>query len=283
MKLNILCSAFALLFVGNMCGVVMEEHHSDAVLSDNEVVSMSVNSLSETEPVALPASLDSDLTDLKVEKLLFAIAYHWSVPNGYRIALNDYTGYVTNTSWDIMSSNHYTEVSYPNYIRTDSNFLCLPIYTYGACSDPSSSYLTSYKTTIHPDKIMFKDGEREGEFEGYACRLQYLYKYDNSSDSTIPTKYNQANNYWSHWGGDIVVATVSYNGYAANIKVDVPFLGWKTTSVVLDGVTFTLRTGPQKCSIICDRTELSNKNFDFAFSSVVKTHSIFSEKDITFS
>lgn len=93
------------------------------------------------------------------------------------------------------------------------------------------------------------------------------YNYAMAAQGNLPTSFDQTNYIWEHGAKNYryVKATISYHGYVADIQVQVPPLGYKTESVILDGVTFSLRSGPWKCSIKVSQANQSNSTLRFAF------------------
>lgn len=77
-----------------------------------------------------------------------------------------------------------------------------------------------------------------------------------ASGDYISTSYDQTDNMWEHGGstGEVIKGTVAYNGEAKNIEVSIPWLGTsESAEVIVGGVTFRLRTGPNKVSIKASR------------------------------
>ncbi len=72
---------------------------------------------------------------------------------------------------------------------------------------------------------------------------------------TITTSYDKDGSIWEHRGstGDRIYFSVAYNGVAAgdgvSASVKVPWIGTNETSITVNGVTFSVRTGPNKVSV----------------------------------
>ena len=98
---------------------------------------------------------------------------------------------------------------------------------------------------------------------------RYATKVKSGSESVISTKFDDSGNVWSHGGSTskIIKGTIVYGKHARNIEVSVPWIGTKTSStVVIDGVSFQLRCGPNKVSIKASKSITCNsKNVFFAF------------------
>ena len=87
----------------------------------------------------------------------------------------------------------------------------------------------------------------------------------------IPTEFDQTapiyNNVWEHNGsrGNIIIGTIVYQGNCWDFNLTIPLLGTKSTAAVLDGVTFTVRTGPNKVSVKASETVPITSINAFAF------------------
>ncbi len=85
--------------------------------------------------------------------------------------------------------------------------------------------------------------------------------------ATIPTSYDQEHYVWYHnsSNGHTIKGTIEYKGELQNIEVYIPWIGYKTSSVNVNGETFYLRTGPNRCSIIAKSSNLHAYDLKFAF------------------
>lgn len=85
-------------------------------------------------------------------------------------------------------------------------------------------------------------------------------------ETKVPQKYDQSNYVWTHGlgTGDKIKASIEYNGEVADLEVTIPWVGYATDSVTVGGVTFYLRTGPNKCSIKAG-SDVSVVNIRFAY------------------
>lgn len=105
---------------------------------------------------------------------------------------------------------------------------------------------------------------------GIDCRYQYIdkYNYVMSSGGDLPTKYDQQDFVWEHHSGSsaILKGTISYNNAIADIQVNVPWIGLNTSTATVGGVTFSFRTGPNKCSIKVSQSGITSASFRFAFA-----------------
>ncbi len=86
-----------------------------------------------------------------------------------------------------------------------------------------------------------------------------------ASGNVIATNFDKSSNVWKHNGknGKMIKGTIAHNGEAKNIEVKIPFIGYNISAEVeVGGVTFQLRTGPNKVSIKankeikCDDTQI---------------------------
>lgn len=81
----------------------------------------------------------------------------------------------------------------------------------------------------------------------YGCQIS-------KTDGIIQSSY-QADSTWEHFGGtgDKIYFSIAYNGQVAEESEDlfltIPWIGYQSVSVVVNGVTFSVRTGPDKISV----------------------------------
>ena len=71
---------------------------------------------------------------------------------------------------------------------------------------------------------------------------------------TIPTTYDSAGWVWDHGLGfnDEIKFTIAHRGIAQDGEVTIPLIGYSSKSIEIEGVTFTVRTGPNRVSIKAD-------------------------------
>ena len=102
---------------------------------------------------------------------------------------------------------------------------------------------------------------------GYPCQYVSVGQLDYGGAGYFPTSYYEDNFLWSHQSGNghTIKGTIEYQGACSDIEVSIPWIGWRSTSVTLNGVTFSLRTGPNKCSIRCEQFGISVGDAHFAF------------------
>lgn len=103
---------------------------------------------------------------------------------------------------------------------------------------------------------------------GEDCNCSPIAFYDSTFLSgSIPTSFDEDNFIWkhNHSNKDNIEATIQYNNIITNMKVEIPFWGTNKTVATLDGVTFELRTGPNKCSIRTTSKNISVKDISFGF------------------
>ncbi len=83
----------------------------------------------------------------------------------------------------------------------------------------------------------------------------------------MPTDWDQPGFVWSHGGAyaNYIKATILYKGVISDIQVKIPLMGTYKESVILNGVTFNIRTGPNKCSITVDKSNVRAGEVQFAF------------------
>ncbi len=90
-----------------------------------------------------------------------------------------------------------------------------------------------------------------------------------STSSYIPISYDQDGiNIWNHNGGskDTIIGTIVYKGWYYDFEVGIPWLGYSSTTVTaIDGVVFSIRTGPNKVSVKANQEVSLSKTSAFAF------------------
>lgn len=76
----------------------------------------------------------------------------------------------------------------------------------------------------------------------------------------IPTSYDQAGSIWDHGGSawSTLCFSIAYNGMVGEGVVQIPFLGTKTSTVTVNGVEFSVRTGPNRLSVKASSTVTCN-------------------------
>ncbi|MGN0317664.1 MAG: trypsin-like serine peptidase [Lachnospira sp.] len=100
---------------------------------------------------------------------------------------------------------------------------------------------------------------------------KYAIKAKTATGAIISTSYDQSGNLWSHGGktSQVIKGTIVHNGEAKNIEVSIPWIGYKSSSsVVVGGVTFQLRTGPNRVSIKASTALTCSSSTFFAFAVV---------------
>lgn len=110
----------------------------------------------------------------------------------------------------------------------------------------------------------------EQNLYGYNCNVVPTFILPTatfSSTLNFPTDYNQDSFYWEHNGktGHYIKATIIYNNSPRDIEVKIPLLGYSSTYVLINGIRFYLRTGPKKCSIKSDTSNIPAYSVQFAF------------------
>lgn len=85
--------------------------------------------------------------------------------------------------------------------------------------------------------------------------------------SYVPTSFDQSGYVWEHNSGynHWIRGTIAYGDAIADIEVRIPFMFTYSSSVTLSGVTFTLRTGPNKCSIKAGSSNVLAGEVKFSF------------------
>lgn len=112
------------------------------------------------------------------------------------------------------------------------------------------SHCTSCGATSNVNPLMINEYDKA---YSAVCRYPVTEK---KITGTIPTKIDQDGSIWEHNcpGGKTIHFSIAYNGAAVDGELTVP--GWfqtRTFTTTLKGVTFTVRTGPYKISIMASQ------------------------------
>ncbi|MBR2967459.1 MAG: hypothetical protein IKC35_01615 [Clostridia bacterium] len=188
-----------------------------------------------------------------------AVVYHWDT-NGYgtELALSN-----SNSVYYLMGTTTYKDIVFPSFVNSTE---CVPNFKYAKSYSSTSNNYSDYTT------IAWEYLENNGEYISvnyyHDCELKVKGRFDaiHFVGSTVPTEYDQSSFVWEHglaWN-KWIYGTVTYNGEVSDIEVKVPLVGYKTTTVTVGGVSFSLRTGPNKVSIKANSTANIN-TFNFAF------------------
>ncbi len=184
---------------------------------------------------------------------LFAVKYDITAgKGGDRVACKYSNTYNYSLCGD---SSTYTYVSFPNYLATNNK-------TY--CDIPGSNYKTY-------DTVTKKYSYENIYVYGTNCQWMPTAIYGGGGGYTyVPTSYDQQGFIWEHGGNSqkTIIATICYEATVYNIKVDIPWIGYKSTTVTINGFEFSLRTGPNKCSIKCKQSNANSGALRFAFATV---------------
>lgn len=174
---------------------------------------------------------------------------------------------------DYSSNGRYEQIAFPYPTGYDSMTLCVPSYYYFRTYDSTTNcYSNEFATTEHITQV--GDGLQRIDY-GYDCQMTPYACYDAPSTvNFVPQSFDKQYFVWEHGAGQVIVATISYQGHVANIKVNVPGIGLKTVNVILNNVKFSLRTGPNKCSIKCNSDNVFSADVKFAFKTVYKSDPI---------
>ena len=209
-----------------------------------------------TDTAIKPPSVDHNDTQYNM-----VVYYDWAVgTGGDKVALGYNWQYYTN-----MNAPTYREYAFTDYVGTDH---CDPDYflgkSYYSLTDTYSAAYTSLERDVPQSNGV--TNVRYGYDAKYTCVGRFNYLSVNVG-STIPTSYDQTHYIWDHnaGNGDVIKATIEYNGSYADIEVKIPLLGYKTSSVTVGGQTFYLRTGPNRCSIKAANSGLNPAYLNFAF------------------
>ncbi len=168
-------------------------------------------------------------------------------------------------NWSIRSGS-YSETVWPH--ATDWGYnLCSPCYwsakTYNSIAKTYSEQTTEICYGVDMGNIISMR-------YGYECKYNVVGRFNSSMvnmGSKIPTSYDKDNYIWKHHSkkGHTIKGTIMYHDQYSDIQVSIPLVGYKTTSVTLDGQTFYLRTGPNKCSVKAKSSGIPAQELFFAF------------------
>lgn len=249
-KLSVI--AFALIALATTVTFAIPIAYAD---NSQEPPTTIISNQSINNTVALSNSLPVPIVNTTIYNT--AVKYSWHAGIGANALGMGYG----NTSPVIFNTTNYKEIAY----ITDGNKECVPHYYWGM------SY--NSETNSYSDKTTTAWEEETGDHifkvhYGHNAKYTVVGKLNKAMISgDIPTSYDQTNFIWDNNAKNyhIIKGTISYHGYISDIEVSVPPLGYKTTSVTLDGVTFSLRTGPWKCSIKVNKAGQSVSTLGFAF------------------
>lgn len=156
---------------------------------------------------------------------------------------------------DLIGGTYYHENSLVNYYNPS---FC-PSW-YSSCAASYYSNLDEYSDFVYTTD--FNNGK-------YGQSIYATKKYfSNPGISTIPCTIDQKNFIWKHDGSSssVIYGTVVYNNEMVDITLDIPFLGYKSTTFSVGNQSFVLRTGPNKVSIRANsNASIPINDFGFAF------------------
>lgn len=158
----------------------------------------------------------------------------------------------------------YRTYEFPENTGTDH---CDPEYFLAKSYDsPSKTYSLSYASLEHDVDMGDYTLVRYG-YESKYSAVGMFKRWAVSSDDIIPNSYDKEYYIWNHNSstGHKIKGTINYQGILADIEVNIPWIGYATSSVVISGKTFYLRTGPYRCSIKTDSSNLRVNDLHFAF------------------
>ena len=90
--------------------------------------------------------------------------------------------------------------------------------------------------------------------------------------TVIPTSFDQSQNTWEHGAAptNYIFFSIAYNGEIADGEIEIPPIFTRSVSVTLGGVTFTVRSGPNKVSVkASEAIYCNNYNTMFAFQTAI--------------
>ena len=265
MKIKRLWKVFlaVVLFVMSFCFVVIPTTF-EAQAATEEV--WQEDTVETVVPLATSDSISPPSFTYDRNTYLFAVKYDWQAgAGGNRVALARSTA----GSYEVYgNSSHYTEIAFPDYPAVSSRTMCNPNgYYFKTYNTTTNLYSSEYTTSQHS----VYNGTYYSVEYGWDCQRTPSGSFTaRASTTVVPTKFDQVNFIWEHGGNNkkVIIATIGYENTAYNIQLDIPWIGLKKKSVNINGIEFTLRTGPNKCSVCCNRDNVSSGSFNFAFAVV---------------
>ncbi len=186
-----------------------------------------------------------------------AVVYKWKAGSGAdKIAVSANYQY-----FSIIDSSTFTEICLPYYVGDN---ICY-IQNINAKSYNSATNTYSAMATIEYTQYVI-DGVVKSVY-GYPCKYKPKGILSRAIGGYIPTSYDKNHYLWSHGAdtGAMIKGTVTYKDKCADIQVKIPWIGYNSSSVTIEGITFDLRTGPNKCSLRCRQSGIYNGEVGFAF------------------
>ncbi len=187
-----------------------------------------------------------------------AVVYEWNTnSNGTELALSS-----TNVAYTLMGTTTYKDIAFPT-LSGEKN--CEPQFKYAKNYNKATNSYSTYTT------IAWEQDKGDYIQTNYSYDCKYIvdghFSIAHATSAEVPTEYDKGGFTWNHGGnvGTTIYGTVSYDGDVSDIEVKIPLLGYKTSSVVVGGVKFSLRTGPKKVSIKAN-SYASIVTFNFAFA-----------------
>jgi len=193
-----------------------------------------------------------------------AVEYVWSVGSDAD-ALAMYTSANASLAPDIFKKDSLSQYRQVAFI-TNYDKECRPHYIIGAAYNTSTKEFSekvdvSWEEITGPNTTTIHYG-RDAKYK-YVGQLftHYISRED------VPTSYDKQYFIWSHGSsnGHIIKGTICYAGAISDIEVTIPWIGYKASSVTVNGVTFSIRTGPNKCSIRAEQSGVSGADLRFGF------------------
>lgn len=229
---------------------------SAAYADDGQVTPVSVVSSTSAESTASSAI---GVPTPVIETYNTAVVIAWAVgQGGTEVAVSTRDIYYNHTGLRTYREYVFTEVHGADCLD------CSPQYWYGK-SYNSATDTYSDATTI------LRYVQNEDESMSYTASRQCLYPVVNGTKSvssgTVPTSYDQTDYIWNHGGGsrNFIKGTLLFDDYICNMELDIPWIGYRTTEVTVNGVTISLRTGPNRCSIKVNQSDISWNRLTFTF------------------
>ena len=173
----------------------------------------------------------------------------------------------TNMDWGTVHASTYTIHKFPEVWDHDNR--CEPNdHLYRSYNSSTGLYSQTISLEHY---IQVGDGLASALY-GELCRYDVVDGIDISKipydeSRMMPTEFDQTYYIWNHDSGWLhtIKGTIEYNDQISDIEVSIPLLGTVSTSVTLDGVEFSVRTGPNRCSIKVNQSGISATEVQFMF------------------
>ena len=187
------------------------------------------------------------------------VCYTWRVGNGG----DDIAMSSNQQSYRLVGDVVYRTYEFPERAGTNH---CDPDYYIGKSYNSSTkTYSSSYTSLEHEVDMGTYISVRYGYDARYTCVDTYTYWVNGVGN--VPTSFDKEHFIWNHnsGSGKTIKDTFAFQDQLADINLQIPIFGYKTASITIKGETSYLRTGPNKCSIRAESSNIHTYDIRFAF------------------